>query len=85
MSKYICETRRCGWRGQEGQILKGPNPFDAEETVYGCPDCKCVGTLIGACEIEGCWQESTCGFPTPEGYLRTCGKHSRGHPVNQKE
>lgn len=27
------------------------------------------------CDEIGCDHEATCGFPTPEGYRRTCGKH----------
>lgn len=27
------------------------------------------------CDEPGCRQEATCGFPTPHGYRRTCGRH----------
>jgi hypothetical protein len=73
MHKLIC--KECGWRGQESEMLLAPNPFDPEDQVCGCPGCKAVDSLLVACDELGCWQESTCGTPTPEGYRRTCGRH----------
>jgi hypothetical protein len=29
----------------------------------------------GLCDEPGCKERSTCGFPTPSGYRRTCGEH----------
>jgi len=71
--KVLC--KECDWHGLETEMLRAPNPFDAEEILTGCPKCKSVGSLVLACDEPECWQESSCGTPTPSGYRRTCGKH----------
>lgn len=75
--KLRCVEHRCDWRGTDKEMLEAPNPFDATETVTGCPDCKDVNTLQEACDEPDCWEFSSCGTPTPTGYRRTCGKHYR--------
>jgi len=74
--KCVCDC--CGWTGLESALLKGINPFDPEDEIYGCPQCKCVrSTVLGACMAADCWDVATCGTPTPDGYKRLCGKHYR--------
>ena len=74
--KYVCTGRRCSWRGALNEWLTAPNPFDPTDTLYGCPACKRVDSIQQACEIDGCFELSTCGTPTKDGgYIRTCGKH----------
>lgn len=29
----------------------------------------------GECEWDGCHEYASCGTPTPDGYMRVCGKH----------
>lgn len=29
------------------------------------------------CDEPGCSKRASCGFPTPDGYRRTCGEHYR--------
>lgn len=36
---------------------------------HPCPDMQC--------DEPGCLEKATCGFPTPDGYRRTCHKHYR--------
>ena len=57
------------------EYLTAPNPFDATDSIIGCPNCKCVDSLEGVCDEHGCNQISSCGFPTETRYRRTCGKH----------
>lgn len=38
-----------------------PHPLDKEEM----------------CDEPGCKEPTSCGFPTPNGYRRTCGEHYR--------
>lgn len=71
--KVICEE--CNWHGFESDILRAPNPFNSRDELSGCPKCRSVECLIEACDEDGCWNNSTCGTPTPNGYRRTCGKH----------
>lgn len=68
------------WKCQEcavvvSEYLVAPNPFDATDSIIGCPNCKSVNSLLEVCDEPGCAEYSSCGFPTPTGYRRTCGKH----------
>jgi hypothetical protein len=72
--KVFCEE--CGWRGREFEMLSAPNAFDPIETIYGCPECKSVGSLIVACDEPECWRETSCGVQTDAGYRRTCLEHA---------
>ena len=73
--KFKCDDRSCGWRGFELDILVADNPFVKGEKLYACPHCQQMENLDLVCEIEGCWEQATCGTPTEKGYLRMCGKH----------
>lgn len=73
--KVKCNERRCDWRGKDGEILQGKNPFDDEDIVNGCPKCKSIDSIVCVCDEKDCWNPVTCGAPTPEGYRNTCGKH----------
>ena len=46
--KAVCENRRCGWHGTMDDVLRGPDPFDPEEIVIGCPRCRGVECLLTA-------------------------------------
>jgi hypothetical protein len=74
MDKLLCED--CAWHGLQSEMLTAPNPFDATDTIHGCPKCKSVQSLLVACDEPGCWRETSCGTPTPSGYRRTCGQHA---------
>lgn len=74
--RWMCQS--CDWIGNDGELLRAPNPFDAGDTIVGCPKCKAVEDIANACDEPGCGQEATCGFPAPGGYRRTCGKHANG-------
>ena len=72
-ARRVCEA--CGWRGHDDDILYAPSPFEPQFTIYACPKCKTIEQLRGCCDEPGCWEQDTCGTPTPSGYRRTCGKH----------
>ena len=74
--KVICEE--CNWRGQQDQLLTAINPFDSDDDINGCPQCKSINTALFACEETDCWEPVTCGFPTAVGYRQTCGRHVPG-------
>jgi hypothetical protein len=71
------QCRECYWIGLRKNLLFGVNPFNVEETIHGCPECKqCTDGFDGLCYIEGCEELAGCGFPTKaHGYLFTCHKH----------
>ena len=70
-----CKCQSCDWIGDDSEILCAPSPFDAEDTIYGCPNCGAVDGIVNACDEPGCNRNATCGWPSPDGYRRTCGKH----------
>lgn len=73
--KRVCGERHCDWRGTVGSVLTAPSPFSAD-TLQACPACKEVNSIRVACDEPGCWEEVSCGTPTPNGYRQTCGKHA---------
>ena len=82
MTKWLC--RQCNWTGTE--LLRAPNPFEPEFDICGCPVCKDVADIVGACEVADCANESTIGAPTDDGYKRFCSKHFvEGGVVNFRE
>lgn len=58
--------------------LSAKNPFDAGDTIYGCPHCKSVNSLFQACQYPGCEQIASGGHPNALGYRYAwlCYKHS---------
>ena len=79
--KINCQE--CGWHGLENELLSASNPFDVEDTIFACPECKIVeSTIVNACDEPGCWSDVSCGTPTPEGYRSTCGKHQPNPPLH---
>lgn len=57
--------------------LSAKNPFEEDDTISGCPHCKQVNSLVGACQAEGCKLEATGGSPNSHGYryFFSCHKH----------
>jgi hypothetical protein len=73
-NRLFCES--CNWRGTVDDILAAPHPFDPEDTVSGCPQCREIGGLCQVCDEEGCWDMASCGTPLKDGgYRRTCHRH----------
>ena len=85
--KVKCDERHCGWHGLDDEILIAPNPFDSDEMLQGCPNCKQVNCMLVVCDEPDCWSEVSCGWPTLDGepcnsgtgngYQQTCGKHMK--------
>lgn len=79
MTKYICDE--CEWKGKDedllrAPLLRAPNPFSEDgDTMFGCPQCREPNTMIVACDEVGCWEQVSCGTPTPTGYRSTCYRH----------
>ena len=59
--RWLCQS--CDWTGSDAELLRAPSPFDAADTIVGCPKCKAVEDIANACDEPGCDQEATCGFP----------------------
>lgn len=70
---WLCE---CDWRGETAELLVAPNPFDPNDTIAGCPNCKAVGEFIHVCGHEQCRNPASGGYPMPDGdYLWRCYQH----------
>ena len=74
MTRWRCKD--CNAECSDGTLLLAPNPFDSDDTIVGCPHCKCVSEFIELCDEPECHEAASCGSPTPDGYRRTCFRHS---------
>lgn len=77
------KCRSCGVVSHEAELLTAPSPFDATDTLTGCPSCTaCADGFDLMCDEAGCNEVACCGWPAGEsrGYRNTCGKH--GSPSN---
>lgn len=72
-SKQVRRWRcsECDEISAETELLTAPSPFDAMDTLTGCPHCKRVPLFEAIC----------AGFPVGEefgGYRQTCAEHYQG-------
>ena len=68
-----CETCRTVTR--KADLLVAPSPFDPQDELTGCPNCKDVNAHNALCDRVGCRRETTAGTSTPDGYRWTCHEH----------
>ena len=73
---YRYKCMQCSNICEETAVLSAPNPFDATDTIVGCPSCKSVDSLVTACDEPGCTKEASSGWPSDKGYRHTCFEHS---------
>ena len=58
------------------KLLTAPNPFDPDEAIGGCPQCKSVNKLELLCSVDGCKRPCSCGWRGSDHVYRlTCGLH----------
>ena len=76
------KCRECDWIGTDTDVLRGANPFNDSESVYGCPNCLSVDSMQPVCDHQDCWKLATCGTPTKDGYRSTCGEHKPEAYIN---
>ena len=76
--RWRCEE--CNWIGLEGEldVVRDPKP---ESGVHWsiCPQCRAAEQFINLCDEPGCDKPSSNGWPSPEGYRRTCWLHGKDH------
>lgn len=46
-----------------------------KRTLFLCPVCGSPDLTV-VCDVPECGREATCGWPSEEGYRRTCGDHA---------
>lgn len=72
--KVTCDE--CNWHGYSNELLEAKNPFDKDEVITACPECRSLDdSVYAACDEPGCFGHVTCGTPTDKGYRQTCSKH----------
>lgn len=69
------QCRECDNIVLRSDMLMAANPFEPTGVLYGCPQCKEVNSWREVCDEDGCDREAACGWPTPDGYRRTCFDH----------
>jgi len=65
----------CDWSGTADAILEAPSPFDPDQVLCGCPECRTVGSLERLCDAPGCKNGASMGLPTATGYVTVCWDH----------
>lgn len=71
------ECKNCNHIVNDDELLAATNPFDADDVIYGCPNCKSIEGFHNICDEPGCRQHAGCGWPSPTGYRRTCYEHGK--------
>lgn len=84
--KIICMECGAKLHYSELDLVPDPNPPpNTEPEVWRvCPKCRIPEQLEPICDEPGCWERSSGGTPTSEGYRWTCYKHHPKDPVCQK-
>lgn len=78
MSTSRWKCKECEHICTHEQILYADNPFNSDEVICGCPQCKSVEAMERVCDVEGCERLVSCGWPGEDGeYHHTCGEHDR--------
>ena len=55
-----------------------PHLKTGEQVVVAqCPQCGCVEQFTNVCDEAGCRRRAGCGWPSENGYRRTCYEHSK--------
>jgi hypothetical protein len=72
--RLCCDSLRCAWKGDSTTVLRALDPFNEGCALIACPKCR-EQTIRTCCDEPDCWEQDTCGTPTPTGYRRTCGRH----------
>jgi len=76
MKQWRCQN--CKQITLGASLLTARSPFDAEDTLTGCPICRRAEGFDEICDEPGCERDASWGFPAgPEfgGYRRTCHAH----------
>jgi hypothetical protein len=67
--------RQCGMLNAAMDLLHAPSPFRSDEELIACGSCKSCEGFDLLCDEPGCTDIAHCGWLSPAGYRRTCGKH----------
>lgn len=73
--KWVCDVFWCANICTDAEVLWADDPFNPGEKITACPKCRQIGTLVGACDFDGCKSAATSGTPTASGYVSRCYDH----------
>ena len=73
---YKCQCSQCDKHLMTDELLTHPNPFDLDDVIYGCPNCKSIDCFEKICDEDGCEDVASGGHPTSSGYRITCFVHT---------
>jgi hypothetical protein len=74
MTRWICTE--CRFIGPFNSFDTINDPKVAGNTWTICPRCRAAERVTDVCDTPGCDNEASCGWPSDEGYRRTCWEHS---------
>ena len=75
----------CDHKFYSYQFLTATSPFDEEDMLYACPECRYTREPIGLCEENGCELTASCGTPFGDGdYKHHCPLHPPTNTETEK-
>lgn len=76
MSDLLFRCTACEWHGTEAQIDRVNDPKPGSTAIWNvCSRCRDAEQFVNMCDEPGCNNEAGCGWPSDNGYRRTCGEH----------
>jgi len=76
----IFRCRECEWTGKQEAIVQFQDPERAGNSWRICPECRAAEQFDNICDEPGCRRVAAFGWPSSEGYRRTCGDHMSSTP-----
>ena len=72
--RWFCDSCRRDFADE--LLLRARSPFDSNEILAACPECKSVDTLMASCHVPGCGAPAGIGESWPGGEYRwSCHLH----------
>lgn len=64
------------------EVLIAKHPF-AAGSISGCPRCSAAldSEAVLVCDVPGCDEDVSCGWPSKSGYRRTCSEHHKSEAL----
>lgn len=73
INRFKCED--CWSIVTSDRLLRAESPFDPDDEIVGCPECKSIVGFISLCHETGCSEQASMGKSTEDGYVNSCHKH----------
>jgi hypothetical protein len=76
MNAHKTSCNECGWQGEMKDLLTAPNPFEEDDIIHGCPKCHSIDCFTQLCDVDGCKDYASSGWPSKVGYRHPCHIHA---------